>query len=119
MQPSCGLAAVLLSDRVLDAERLKPAGGGSWGAGKRVPTEGGCRGLRPRNIRRASDGEPLSGDVEVVSWWACQSGCRPKGLVVVVTRETAAGTFSLVCTSVRAVSEDGAEQWDVMLELMG
>jgi len=56
---------------------------------------------------------------QAVSWWACQSRCCPKGLVIVVTREKAAGTFSLVCTSVRAVSEDGAEQWDVMLELMG
>ena len=47
------------------------------------------------------------------------SGCCPKGLVGVVTRETAAGTFSLVCTSVRAVSEDGAEQRDGMPDLMG
>ena len=46
------------------------------------------------------------------------SGCCPKGLVVVVTRETAAGTFSLVCTSVRAVSEDGvrAARWDAGLD---
>ena len=36
-----------------------------------------------------------------------------------VTRETAAGTFSLVCTSVRAVSEGGAEQRDGMPALMG
>ena len=36
-----------------------------------------------------------------------------------VTRETAAGTFFLVCTSVRAVSEDGAEQRAGMLELLG
>ena len=47
------------------------------------------------------------------------SGCCPKGLVIVVTRETAAGTFSLVCTSVRAVSEDGVEQRDGMPDLMG
>ena len=40
-------------------------------------------------------------------------------LGVVVTRETAAGTFSLVCTSVRAVSEGGAEQRDGMPALMG
>ena len=62
------------------------------------------RGRRPRNIRRVSDGEPLAGDAKAVSWWACQNRCCPKGLVVVVTRETAAGTFSLVCTGVRAVS---------------
>ena len=46
------------------------------------------------------------------------SGCCPKGLVVVVTRETAAGTPCLICTGVRAVSEDGvrAARWDAGLD---
>ena len=99
----CAIGAALVHLRSFEGWFLAEASTAGWGPAGRFRAEGPCH-----PIRRVSDGEPLSSDAKAVSWWACQSGCRPKGLVVVVTRETAAGTFSLVCTSVRAVSEDGA-----------
>ncbi len=110
----CAIGAALVHLRSFEGWFLAEASTAGWGPAGRFRAEGPCH-----PIRRVSDGEPLSSDAKAVSWWACQSGCRPKGLVVVVTRETAAGTFSLVCTSVRAVSEGGAEQRDGMPALMG